>query len=561
MFKRNFLTPLLYIVCGVLCALPLSINNLWFLAWVAYIPIVLTELTRQDDNKKAYKKAWLRGLFFFIPFGITTFSWAVSVYPLDFVGLTPSQAIGVISLGLVGLPALQGVCSAFNIVCLTYLKKNKVKTWMWPFAVGFTWIIFEWIQTLTWAGIPWGKLAVGQVGVLQNVQSASLLGPYFVSFIIIAFNTCVAIGIGYLKHKDFRKRAISFLCAAALIFGSNILYGVLWMDTPMDYNGEFKVAAIQANIGTVDKWTGDAESSMATHKKLIKQASEDGAELLVMAETNFPYALKGSYLYEEIDKLLSIGSADMIIGCYTHEKGHSFNSTVYLSDNDGITDNIYRKQKLVPFGEFVPAKNLVLGVMPFLGELNLFKDDVTPGNSSTVMDTPFGQIGSIICFDSIYETIPLDSVKNGAEIITISTNDAWFGDSASVYQHNAQARLRAIECGRYVVRAGNTGISSIITDKGEVLQQLDPQVEGYIVDTVKTTDTRTIYSEIGNVIIFVAFLFLAFVVFMVKMNEKKREAEKVRQIEEWQRKKREQEAAEIRKKQESKQGKKKKKKR
>ena len=560
MIKRNVLTPLLYIVCGVLCAVPLSINGLWFLAWIAYIPIVLTELTRQDDNKKAYKKAWLRGLFFFVPFGITTFSWAVSVYPLDFVGLTPAQAIGVISLGLIGLPIFQGVFSAFNVVLLTYLKKNKVQTWMWPFAVGFTWIIFEWIQTLTWAGIPWGRLAVGQVGVLQNIQSASLLGPYLVSFIIIAFNVCVAVGIGYLKHKDFRKRAISFLCAAALIFGTNFLYGVLWMDTPMDYKNEFKVAAIQANIGTVDKWTGDTDNSMTIHKKLVKQANDEGADLLVFAETNFPYAIKGSYLREEIPKLLAIGDADMIIGCYTHEKGHSFNSTVYLSDEDGVTENVYRKQKLVPFGEFVPAKGIVLSVMPFLGELNLFKDDITPGNSSTVMDTKFGKIGSIICFDSIYENVPLNSVRNGAEIITISTNDAWFSDSASVYEHNAQARLRAVELGRYVVRAGNTGISSIITDKGEVLQQLDPLEEGYVIDTVKTTDTRTIYSKVGNVIIFVAFLFLGFVVFMVKVNEKKREAEKVKQIEEWQRKKREQEAAELRKKQEAKHSKGKKKK-
>ena len=99
---------------------------------------------------------------------------------------------------------------------------------------------------------------------------------------------------------------------------------------------------------------------------------------------------------------------------------------------------------MVPFGEFVPAKGIVLSVMPFLGELNLFKDDIRPGNSSTVMDTKFGKIGSIICFDSIYENVPLNSVRNGAEIITISTNDAWFSDSASVYEHNAQARLRAV---------------------------------------------------------------------------------------------------------------------
>ena len=127
---------------------------------------------------------------------------------------------------------------------------------------------------------------------------------------------------------------------------------------------------------------------------------------------------------------------------------------------------------------------------------------MTPGDDSAIFYTDIGKVGSLICFDSIYETLARDSVKDGAELIAISTNDSWFSDSAAIYMHNNQARLRAIECGRYVARAANTGVSSFITDTGIILGEISPLTDGYLCAEVYLSDSRTLYSLVGNLFVY-----------------------------------------------------------
>jgi apolipoprotein N-acyltransferase len=115
-----------------------------------------------------------------------------------------------------------------------------------------------------------------------------------------------------------------------------------------------------------------------------------------------------------------------------------------------------------------------------------------------VFDLAVGQVGSLICFDSIYERNALDSIGNGAQLLAVSTNDSWFTDSRGVWMHHAQSQLRAIETGRYVVRSANTGVSSIINDRGEALETLAPLKTGYVMDEVTLSERATVYSTIGN---------------------------------------------------------------
>ena len=133
---------------------------------------------------------------------------------------------------------------------------------------------------------------------------------------------------------------------------------------------------------------------------------------------------------------------------------------------------------------------------------------MTAGDSTALFDTPWGKIGSLICFDSIYEKLGMDSVRDGAELMIISSNDSWFYDSAAVYQHQAQAQLRAIEQGRYILRSANTGISSVISPTGEALHWIEPLVEGYAVCDVSMRQTRTVYSVIGDLLIYASLLFI-----------------------------------------------------
>ena len=114
-----------------------------------------------------------------------------------------------------------------------------------------------------------------------------------------------------------------------------------------------------------------------------------------------------------------------------------------------------------------------------------------------------GQIGSLICFDSIYERNAMDSLQNGAQLLAVSTNDSWFTDSRGVWMHHAQSQLRAIETGRYVVRSANTGVSSVINDRGEGLELLEPLKTGYVLEEAYLSDRVTVYSVIGNVFAYV----------------------------------------------------------
>jgi apolipoprotein N-acyltransferase len=126
-----------------------------------------------------------------------------------------------------------------------------------------------------------------------------------------------------------------------------------------------------------------------------------------------------------------------------------------------------------------------------------------------------------VCFDSIYESLTLDSVRDGAELIVLSTNDSWYKDSAAVRQHNGHAVLRAVENGRCVVRAANTGISTVISDKGRIITSLPPLTDGYVFAEVSTSDQRTLFSYTGNLTvllsaIYIAFLFVRAIILKIK---------------------------------------------
>ena len=152
-------------------------------------------------------------------------------------------------------------------------------------------------------------------------------------------------------------------------------------------------------------------------------------------------------------------------------------------------------------------RDLVRVIFPPLADISMLSSDLTPGADSALFETPWGEIGSMICFDSIYEDLLLESVGDGAELMVISSNDSWFFDTAAVYQHKAQGQLRAIESGRYTVRAANTGISAVIDPQGRSLCEIEPLVPGYAVQSVSMRENTTPYMLLGNLFVYLCAAF------------------------------------------------------
>jgi apolipoprotein N-acyltransferase len=154
-------------------------------------------------------------------------------------------------------------------------------------------------------------------------------------------------------------------------------------------------------------------------------------------------------------------------------------------------------------------KDFVELIVPVLAQINIFSN-VSPGERSVYFgatsDEDAIKVGTLLCFDSIYETLGIDVAREGAEMIIIPSNDSWFYDSRALNMHHAQNILRAVEQRKYVVNCGNTGLTSIVNEKGEVIKKMPIYTEGYVLDTVYASSGRTIYSYIGNLFVYLCIL-------------------------------------------------------
>ena len=232
---------------------------------------------------------------------------------------------------------------------------------------------------------------------------------------------------------------------------------------------------------------------------------------MVIPETVFPiYIESSSLLRKTLSDTAKENGLTILVGTMTSDEEDKQRNIIVAVTPDGEIhmENYYSKRHLVPFGEYVPWRDLFTALFPPLADISMLDNDLTPGESSAVFDTGEYKIGSAICFDSIFSSLLRESANDGAEILAIETNDSWFSDSAAVWMHEAQAKLRAVETGRYVLRAANTGVSAIIRADGKVLGEIEPLVDGYLVRDVRIRSDRTLYSAVGDVFVLISALFV-----------------------------------------------------
>ena len=493
----------LLIVSGVLTGLSVSFEWLGFLEWISLVPALCVFFHAANDPDVRLRRLYRYGLIFNYSFSIVLFHWFFYMYPLDFVGVTPMAALGIVLFAILGLSLLQTLFAALFPVLLGVICRGRVVKSV-PFlqvvVMAGLWCVREWAQTLNWTGVPWGRLALGQAAMPVMLQTARWFGPYVITFVIVLVNGCIAYA---LLHTNARR-----LCAVVglSIFTLQLSLGGILMlsDTSCATDRTCKVAAIQGNIGSADKWQTTAKDSFEIYYHLTEQAATEGADVIVWPETAVPIKLtKYPDYMERLQALAREHEAILLLGVFAPggELG-DYNAIVMIDEMGEVQENFYAKRHLVPFGEYVPLRPLIQVICPPILELSQLANGSAPGESAAVFDTSYGGIGSLICFDSIYEELAYDSARHGAELICISTNDSWFFDSSAVYMHNAQAKLRAIETGRYVVRAANTGVSSVITPTGKEITRLDVLLEGVIMADIEMRSGVTLYTRIGNLFVY-----------------------------------------------------------
>jgi apolipoprotein N-acyltransferase len=305
------------------------------------------------------------------------------------------------------------------------------------------------------------------------------------------------------------------MTAAILIGGCTIWGSARLSASPLQRAGDpVRVAVVQGNIEQEDKWNPELRDAITDrYIAMTRQALGAGATFVMWPESSTPFYFEHDIIRgAAIRRLAREANATLLIGSDQIEpvKATSpdqrpesrYYNAAFLLGPDGKVAGVYRKMHLVPFGEYVPLQNLLFFVGPIVEAVSAF----TPGQEAALLPVGGHEVSTAICYEVIFPDLIRSFVANGSELLTTITNDAWYGRSSAAYQHWEQASMRAIEQGRYLARAANTGISGFVDPYGRVLQKTDLFHEAVLVQDLRFIRERTVYSRTGDV---VAWLSLA----------------------------------------------------
>jgi apolipoprotein N-acyltransferase len=349
------------------------------------------------------------------------------------------------------------------------------------------WVLLEWLRGWAFTGFPWLSLGYAFVDS-PLVGIAPVFGVYGVT--CAAALAAVAVTRLATPHVAARRRAGSAAAIAALFLLPALAARHAWT---LAAGAPFAVAAVQGAVPQDQKWQQDnRDATLARYANL--SAGAWGARLIVWPESSLP-ALS-TELGEYLDQLRAAGrahGADFALGLvdYLPTTRQYFNGILVLGDERGW----YYKRHLVPFGEYFPVPQRVRSWMRLM---SLPYDDFSAGPQRQPTLRAAGQaLGLTICYEDSFGSAQLDSLTEVTLLINV-TNNAWFGDSTAPHQHLQVSRLRALEAGRYLIRATNDGITAVIGPRGEVVARL-PQFQAAVLraDVVPMTGL-TPYARWGN---------------------------------------------------------------
>jgi len=363
------------------------------------------------------------------------------------------------------------------------------------------WVATEWLRASLGPGFPWVQLGASQASVLPVVQLSSLLGVYGLSALLALVSTAaVAVTVS-------RTRAT---WTAACAVGAIVVLVVSWgawrvaRAELLSVGDPVRVGLVQGSIPQDQKWDPRfSQDIMTRYLTLSREVITQGADLVIWPEASTPFPLDtNALLAAPIRRLAAETATPFIIGSDQIESGQAgeadryYNAAV-LVGADGQSRQSYRKMKLAPFGEYVPFKSLLFFVGPLVEKVS----DFTPGTDAVVLDAGGRRVSVAICYESVYPSLARTFVENGSALLATITNDAWFGRTSAPHQHFELGAIRAVEQGRFLVRAANTGISGAVDPYGRVMATTVLFEPAALTVDVRLLTGRTIYNRIGDVVV------------------------------------------------------------
>lgn len=484
---------------------PFPFTLLIFIGLIPYLSVLEKKEKLIDINRFTY-------LTFFV-FNVITIYW---------VGSWTSEADPFLMIGGVLLLFLNSALFLIPSTLFYFARKTSGRLAAF-LLLPFFWVTYEYLYMITDASFPWLTLGNGMAHFLHFIQIADIIGALGLSLLAVFINVFL-----YLALKEFRankKYSYIFTCTALLLFIIPIIYSSYRLDTFSVSGKTIRVGLIQPNLDPWNKWSGSGGMELTReYLNLSKEAVGKGAKVIFWPETALPFYLRDGGHRDVMDSIFSFvqkNNVYLITGMpdftYFPNKSQAppdakfsrvsemyyatYNSVLMFSPYSYRIER-YAKQKLVPFGERVPF----VDALPILGDIIKWNVGISGWNvgrdtlvfnlvekSSPAADTV--KVNSLVCFESVYPALVAAFTQRGAELISVVTNDSWYGNSSGPYQHKEISVLRAIENRRTVVRAANGGISTIIDPLGETVTESKMFTKTTITGDAPLESELTFYSK------------------------------------------------------------------
>lgn len=472
-----------------LCFFPV---NWGWLGWVALLPLLV--LVRAETTaRRRYLSAWASGLVFF---------WSA----LQWLRVADERMYATWAI-------LATLCSLFVPMALWLIRRLDQRQLPLILTVPVAWVALEYLRAHVLTGFPWYFLAHTQHAFLPVIQIADLGGAYAVSFVVAAVNATLfelLVGVSTLRRwlglpqstVSARCQRIGTAVATTMLMGCCLGYG--FAQLAIDSHSGPRVALVQGNvdqrlknIAALPGGPNQAAVSMIYHyRDLSDQAAAQRPDLIVWPETSYPGEWYDRVLgvsdsemssdwregraesLELADKAARRWRTNVLLGLnarvvQSDQSNRRYNSALLVRP-DGTDAGRYDKIHCVPFGEYVPLRDVV----PWMKQLAPYDYDysVSPGSQFTrfPLAAAAGELhfGVIICFEDTDPTLARQYVRGDdgtpVDFLVNISNDGWFDGSSEHEEHLAICRFRAVECRRAVVRAVNMGISAVIDGSGRV---------------------------------------------------------------------------------------------
>ena len=356
-----------------------------------------------------------------------------------------------------------------------------------------------------------GPLALGFTSLYQSlysypvlIQIAAYLGPWSLTAVIAFVNVAL-----YLAIR--RKKALFAILAAGAI-SILLLFSLL----PVNDDGiQIKVAIVSSQVSQEEK-LDDRNLFMLLDRYigLGRDAAAKNPDLIVFPESILPgYILRDDRLLPRFASLAKTSEAGILLGTGDYNHGRIYNSIAYIAPHGDVVGT-YDMVHPVPFGEVIPGRNILdkIGLKEFVD--SFLPQAVTPGGSYT----PLAGVGTPICFESTFPSVSRALSQNGASLLAIVTNDAWFAGSSELPAHFACAVYRAVETRRYVLQAANGGMSGVIDPRGRIIASQEK--EGVLTAKVTRLTDESAYTHYGDMLMYLLFAVGLLIVGVTEVQER-----------------------------------------